>query len=806
MSETNNTKTQSPYDQRAHHYLERGYSVIPIAPGTKRPGNWTQENGWRGMHDWERFSRELPTEIHIKHWCNWPDAGIGLLCGKLSQIVALDRDWDCPGSDALEQIIPVSPVKKKGAKGYTAFFRYNGERSCSFNINGMRVMDVLSDGRQTLMPGTRHPEGMTYVYLTEDILEDYKPEELPQLPDDFLDQVAKVLAPYQTDEDKKYQKKNIVVVEKGETINTELTIQQQYFRDINRVALDNLDAWVPKLIPTAQPTSTGYRAIATWRGGKNPNVGINPDGIRDWKEGAGFTPIDLVRHTHQSTFAQAVAALRDCLPFQEPEPIVFGAVATPTATTNTPPVLPWLKPAKVEPPAPVMVPSESSIEPEPAVPAFILNPPGILGDIARWITATAPKEQPELSVAAAISLCSVVMGRTYKSQFNNFTSLYVIMVAKSTEGKEHPQSAIEKILTAADLGQLLGGSGYTSAPGVHTALLKAPAHIVLIDEMGKLLKLSRSKGNTHSEAALDKLVEAFGRLDGVMRPPTYSTMSMPQQKAEEMQKATDRLVHSPAITLLGATTPGTFFDNLSNDMVKDGFLGRCIVIESKRPRQLTRFVKRTTPPKKIIDWCKAVHVSSAASGNLAGLSIAEMPPTLIDLELSEECVPILATLDALMNDAKDSAEIDGLDMLLGRTVEKSMRLSMIVAKARDKDAREVRAADLEWAIDFVRHYDLALINSVREKRFENEHHQNANKVLDFIKRAKSMAKSTKNPVYAKFLKEGAMPHSLLLQRMNMESKRLIAIIETLQESNQITKYGEAELGIAFKGSVYRLCD
>jgi archaellum biogenesis ATPase FlaH len=317
------TKTQSPYDQRAHHYLERGYSVIPIAPGTKRPGNWTQENGWRGMHDWERFSRELPTEIQIKHWCNWPDAGIGLLCGKLSQIVALDRDWDCPGSDALEQIIPWSSVKKKGAKGYTAFFRYNNERSCSFNINGMRVMDVLSDGRQTLMPGTRHPEGMTYVYLTEDILEDYKPEELPQLPDDFLDQVAKVLAPYQTDEDKKYQKKNIVVVEKGETINTELTIQQQYFRDINRVALDNLDAWVPNLIPTATRQGEGYRAIATWRGGKNPNVGINPDGIRDWKEGAGFTPIDLVRHTHQSTFAQAVAALRDCLPFQEPEPIVF---------------------------------------------------------------------------------------------------------------------------------------------------------------------------------------------------------------------------------------------------------------------------------------------------------------------------------------------------------------------------------------------------------------------------------------------------------------------------------------------------
>lgn len=795
-------KNQSPYERRAYAYLERGYSVIPIAPGTKRPGSWSESGGWKGMHDWERFSTRLPSETELSHYYKWPDAGIGLLCGAYSKIVGIDRDYDTKGTDALEAIIPYSPVKKKGAKGYTAFFQYNGERSCSFNIGGMRVMDVLSDGRQTLMPGTIHPDGHTYIYLTEDCLEDFDPETLPKLPDDFLEQVSKVLEPYQTPDDKKYQKKHIAPADNTGHINTDLSIQAEYFRDLNRLALARLDQWVIKLVPKVKPNGNGYRGVATWRGAQKLNVGIDPHGIFDFGGNYGMTPIDLVMYANQIKFGQAADLLRNCLSIVEPEPIVFGAKPALAVTPTTMPVLPWLKPAPVEAPAPVMVPSETSVDPEPAVPSFILNPPGILGDIARWITATAPKEQPELSVAAAIALCSVVMGRSYKTQFANFTSLYIVMVAKSTEGKEHPQSAIEKILTAADLGQLLGGSGYTSAAGVHSALLKSPCHIAMIDEMGKLLKMSRAKGNTHSEAALDKLVEAFGRLDGVMRPPSYSTSSLPKNQAEAM----GRLVYNPAITLLGATTPGTFYDNLSNDMVKDGFLGRCIVVESKRPRQLTQFVNRTDPPKKIIDWCKAMHVSEVAQGDLAKIVNPEIPATTIELRMSDDCLTLLSELDQTMNDAKDNAEADGLDMILGRTVEKAMRVSMIIAKARDINAREISRDDLEWGIQYIRHYDMALVGSVQEKRFENEHQMHANKVLDFIRRAKSLAKTTKNKTYAEFLRDGGMPHSLLLQRMNMESKRLLAIVETLIEADQITRSPNTQDTVAkFKGGVYYLC-
>jgi len=805
MPEKMNQKEESAYAQHAWKFLERGISVIPIAPGTKKPGQWSEEQGWRGMSDWTRFSERLPTEIEVKHWCKWPGAQIGVVLGKVSNLVGLDKDYDLSkdGEDALSAIIPYTPIAKKGQKGWTKFYRYNGEKSCSFDVNGARVLDLLSDGRQTVVPPSIHPSGCSYVWITEESLDTIlSTNELSQLPDDFKDQVARVLKPYQTEADLKHQTKTFVAPkDDGGQISTELSIQAEYFKNLNRVALLNLQAWVEKLVPTARPYSDGYRCIATWRGVKNPNVGINPAGIRDWGGGYGMTPLDLVMYANSLPFQKAAEVLRECLPVAVQDPINMTVGGVSMGSAAPPLVLPWLKPSAA-PVVPVMLPPQTSVSPAPALPAFLNNPPGILGDIARWITATAPKSQPELSVAAAISLCSVVMGRTYRTTMGNYSSLYLVMVAKSGEGKEHPQSCVEKVLVESGLASLYAGSGYTSAGAVHSALLKSPAHIVAIDEIGKLLKLSRKNGQANSEAALDKLVEAFGRCDGVMHPPVYSSMTLSKGQAAN----TDRVVYNPAITMLGATTPGTFYENLTKDLVKDGFLGRCVVVESKQPRQLTQLVPRTTPPKRIIDWCKAVHVSGAVQGDLAGLLSSEQPPHLIEMTLDDACMAEYSKYDASLMEAKDNAEGQGMDMLLVRTLEKSLRLALVVALARDIHARNVTVEDFRWAYQYVSFYDMAMVRAVIEESTENEHQANVKKVLDLLNRSKTLARTERNKNWVKVLKFGAMPHSMLLKYMHMEKRRLDAVIETMVESGLIAKH-EAGISIntyGFAGVVYCL--
>lgn len=777
---------ESAFAAFAWRFIERGISVVPIAPGTKRPGQWSQHRGWEGMSDWTRFATRMPTEVELEIWSEWPDAGIGVVLGALSKLVGLDKDYDLPdGNDALSRLIPWSPVSKKGEKGWTRFFLYNGEKSCSFNANGVRVLDVLSDGRQTLVPPTSHPSGCSYVWITPDALDTIvNVSDLPKLPDDFLEQVERVLAPYQTDIDKKYQKKPATHRDDGK-INTDISIQAQYFRDLNRQALDRLGDWVPKLVPTAKQERNGWRCVATWRQAKNHNVGIDPHGIRDFGGNYGMTAIDLVMYANGLPFGKAAEVLRTCMAMDEPEPIVLnigtGEVTAAASPRTAPPaVLPWHKPA----PAPIMLPPQTSLEPAPALPNYINNPPGILGEIARWITATAPKAQPELSVAAAIALCSVVMGRTYRSQFGNRTSLYIVMVAKSTEGKEHPQQCVEKVLAAAQLETLIGGSGYTSAGAVYSALLKSPAHIATIDEIGKLLKMSRAKGNAHAEAALDKLVEAFGRQDGVLRPPTYSTMTL-----KDHQKPAERVIHNPAITMLGATTPGTFYENLTTDLVKDGFLGRCIVVESKQPRQLTRFVDRTDPPAAVVQWCQAVHVSGAVEGNLSDVVISDLPAEVILLPFADSCRPLMEAFEAELNDAKTAGEGEGLDVLLGRSLEKSLKLAMIAAKAEDANAREVKAAHLEWAIAYVRHYDNDLLRAVRRNRVESVTDGDLKRAIEFIRHAKKYSKDAR---FGEACAAGAMPHSKLLKLMKMPAKQFNDLMDTAIESGVLTKSPAAQ--------------
>ena len=65
--------------------LDAGYTIVPIMPGTKKPGRY--DNGqWFDMPRWTTVDS---SRSHIDIWEKWPDAGVGILTGK---VVAIDVD------------------------------------------------------------------------------------------------------------------------------------------------------------------------------------------------------------------------------------------------------------------------------------------------------------------------------------------------------------------------------------------------------------------------------------------------------------------------------------------------------------------------------------------------------------------------------------------------------------------------------------------------------------------------------------------------------------------------------------------
>lgn len=816
----------SPFAARSAFYVDNRLIVVPIAPGTKKPGAYSGGQ-WHNMKEWNKFFTIAPAAALMDQWQGWPDAGIGLLCGKLSGVIAIDIDTeDLSLIASIANIMPPSPVRKKGKKGYTAFYRYGGELPRSWDVKKERVVDLLSEGRQTLMPGTQHPDGMSYVYLTDDTLEEYDVSRLPFLPASFGHDLDALLAPLQTDEDKAARRERREPREEDPNSLLIQNIASKLWKEINQQALDRLDAWVPLMISGAKPDGKGYRCRAYWRGAENPNVGIHHTGIRDFGSGVGLTPIDLVMFAMNTNFSQASEMLRKVLGIggesfsmtvnaTEPAPrpnepsVDLSKIMASSKVMSAPPL------AKL--PAPILMPradvdpmvaararqEEMRAEEEAArdslVPNFIANAPGMLGEIADWINATAPKPQPEFAVAAALAIGCALMGRRFETNTAapNFTSLFFVLVAESGEGKDHPQKAVQKILDKAGERQLLGGSGYTSAAGVFSALLNKPSHISIMDEFGQLIKSSGKSGSQNTDSALVKLMEAFTKPDSQLVPQSYSTMLLNKKDASD---AAGKVVYNPAITLLCATTPGVFFNALGEDHISGGFLGRLLLIQSPYPRRLSETPERLELPDTIIEWCKEIVAEHSAGADLKDLNDPGTVAKTVKMEFHPDCWSLLRELEETIMTKQKAMENSENSGLLMRTREKAMRLSMVVAKATNAQRDNlIRADAMRWAIRYIKHYDWGMVTAVETQRPQSKIEARLKQVEQIMKRTKTYD----NKTYARVTALGAMPHSLLMQKMKVDKRDMQNIMDTAVEMNMVTRSnGLVEAG--FAGIVYFL--
>jgi hypothetical protein len=273
---------RSPYAKAGARLIDNGYSAIPIAPGSKRPGQYDMK-AWRNAGQWQRYCDRLPTSIEIEIWNDWPDAGV---CVPLNQqLKAIDIDTDDPVLiQAVLAVLPDSEVKKRGNKGFTAFYRGSPAiASKPYSIGKNRVLDLLAHGRQTVVPPTVHPDtGQPYHWLGSETLETVAIDALPLLPDSITELLAEALTPFGYEPHEEHHR---LVAGDGDS----------YWREVNDTALKNLPAWVPDLrLPGTKKHGKGYRVVAQWRNVEDANVSIHPEGIKDWGNDESHTPIDLV--------------------------------------------------------------------------------------------------------------------------------------------------------------------------------------------------------------------------------------------------------------------------------------------------------------------------------------------------------------------------------------------------------------------------------------------------------------------------------------------------------------------------------
>lgn len=322
-------------------------------------------------------------------------------------------------------------------------------------------------------------------------------------------------------------------------------------------------------------------------------------------------------------------------------------------------------------------------------------PSGVLSDIIGYYNATAGNKQVGFAIQTALGLCSIILGRGFKTSMENYTSLYLLNVAKSGTGKEHAKTVIERILHEANHGHLIAGDGYTSAGAVFSALLDRPKHISVIDEFGRYLEAGRDMkgGNHHQREANTKLMEAIGRAHSIIRPPAYSTMTLKKDQADAVK---NRIVYNPSITLVTMTTPDTLFKTLDMGAIKDGFVNRFIISISEAERSIRQHKPAIEVPQKIINWINEVTARYGKS------HISTEPSAAITLEFTSDAMDLQNEFQQYCIDKANYLERFGMAELPGRSNEMAMRISLICALARNPLAESVDESDMQWSINYVK--------------------------------------------------------------------------------------------------------
>ena len=265
------------FSETADALLANGYSIIPIIPGEKRPGTYAGST-WYGMKDWTRFCDKVVTKFELDLWKQWPEPSICVALGRASNLTAIDYDYgEGEMQRELEALLPISPVQKKGAKGRTDFFRAFSHASRKHLLDGVSVVELLAHGKQTVLPPSRHPDGMNYHWLTEKTLLNTTVDELPVIPADYHIRVIEIITRYQKTVPK------VEYVKSDRQLKGEMDPDSYWFK-LNRFALDNLAIWVPKLDPSAGRGAKGASMSAPawlqkWRYRARWSCALFPSGI-----------------------------------------------------------------------------------------------------------------------------------------------------------------------------------------------------------------------------------------------------------------------------------------------------------------------------------------------------------------------------------------------------------------------------------------------------------------------------------------------------------------------------------------------
>jgi hypothetical protein len=218
-----------------------------------------------------------------------------------------------------------------------------------------------------------------------------------------------------------------------------------------------------------------------------------------------------------------------------------------------------------------------------------------------------------------------------------------------------------------------------------------------------------------------EIMKLWGSLGSDYRYRAYAMNSLTPQQKDAFRK----IVRAPALTILGASTPGALYTAVGEAGVHDGLLNRFLFFFGDDKARADALTVRPPPgpiPTDVIKWLQTVR-KKPDGGNISDVAFGSAPhdskPDPIIVPRSAQALEVLAALQETVANRKAQVQKAGLGDIWVRTVEKALRLSLIAAVS--DDCKEVQKHHAEWAAKRAYDSDLALEHAAEGNISDTDH-------------------------------------------------------------------------------------
>jgi len=324
----------------------------------------------------------------------------------------------------------------------------------------------------------------------------------------------------------------------------------------------------------------------------------------------------------------------------------------------------------------------------------------LVGEIAQFIFDAAPRPVKEMAIAGAIGLMAGICGKSYNISRTGLNQ-YILLLAPTGTGKEQMASGISKLIAATKLqypfaSDFIGPSSIASNAGLHKWLSKnSQCFVSILGEFGlKLEAMSDHKANANQILLKDALLDLFNKSG---KTDSYGSSAYSDQEKNSLA------LIGPAFSILGESTPESFYPILTEQMISQGLLPRFSIIEYSG----IRVPSNKNPIDPSDDLINKMYIlMSHIKMSMAANKVMDIYQNVEAKKLSDE---IDVYSDNQVNQIIKSGNKNVVSDLWSRSHIKVLKLAALIAVGNDHFNPVITKNDIEWSWNIIQN-DIRLLS------------------------------------------------------------------------------------------------